>query len=91
METISKEYDAIIDELADRARSIKSENKELDDDECVRQAIDDGLYYTDDRAYILAWALENGTITWGADIDWWAIETMLIEDILEEMKGAKNV
>lgn len=85
METIRNNYDAIIGELVDRARSIKSENKELDDD-AVRQAIDDGLYYTDDRAYILAWALENGTITWGAPVEWWAVEDMLREDILAEME-----
>ena len=87
METIRNNYDAIVGELAKRAKLIMAENKELTRAECVRQAIDDGFYYKDDQAYALAWAYENGTINWGAEVDWFAVDNMLVEDILEELGG----
>jgi hypothetical protein len=85
MENIRKEYDAIVDDLAERARLIRSERKDLELVECVKQAIDDGLIYSDDEAVIVAWSYENGLFGWGEDIDWVAVENNLIVDIIDEI------
>lgn len=90
MENIRKEYDAIVDELKERAELIASENKELTREECISQALDDGFMWDDDKAYVLAWAVENGTITWGAPVEWWAIEDMLREDIAYELERGED-
>ena len=85
MENIRKEYDAIIDELAERALLIASENKEESAGACAMQAIDDGFFYTDDKAYVLAFMLENGVIKWGADVDWQEIMQNVLADVENEL------
>lgn len=88
-EKIERAYDDIVGELVDRARLIRSERKDLELVECVKQAIDDGLIYSDDEAVIVAWSYECGLIEWGADVDWVAIENNLIVDIIDEL-GVEN-
>ena len=46
--------------------------------------------WDDDKAYVLAWAVENGTITWGAPVEWWAIDEMLREDIAYELERGED-
>lgn len=84
---IASAYDSVIADLGDRARLIKSERKDLGVEDCVRQAIDDGFYWSEDRAVVLAWSFENGLITWGSDVDWIAIEENMVDDIVNAIKG----
>lgn len=88
-EKIASAYDGIVGDLVERAELIRSERKDLELVECVKQAIDDGLIYSDDEAVILAWSYENGLFRWGEDVDWVAIENNLIVDIMNEL-GVDN-
>lgn len=88
-EKIASAYDGIVGDLVERAELIRSERKDLELVECVKQAIDDGLIYSDDEAVIVAWSYENGLFGWGEDIDWVAIENNLIVDIMNEL-GVDN-
>lgn len=90
MENIRKEYDGVVGELVERAELILKENGG-DIDGAIMQAIDDGFYYDDDRAYVLAWALENGVIEWGRSFDWFVIDDMLREDIAYELKRGSDM
>lgn len=90
MEDIRKKYDAIVDELKERAELIRSEREDLELVECVQQAIDDGLIYSDDEAVIVAWSYECGLIKWGEDVDWVAIENNLIVDIIDELESGED-
>lgn len=83
---IRDEYDGVVGELLDRARLIKSERK-CDDEQAVKQAIDDGFYWTEDRAIVLAYALDSGVISWGAEFDWLAVDEMLRADMLAEINN----
>lgn len=88
-EKIASAYAGIVGDLVERAKLIRSERKDLELVECVKQAIDDGLIYSDDEAVIVAWNYENGLFRWGEDVDWVAIENNLIVDIIDEL-GANN-
>lgn len=81
METISREYKAVVRDLAERAKLEHGEKSEK-----IKRAIDDGFIYTDDKAFVLAQAIEENVIQWGEDIDWMAVEDMLISDISAEME-----
>lgn len=85
MENISKEYDAIVAELAERAELVaKDEGGDIDD--AIRRALDDGFYYTDDQAYVLAWCVEQHIVEYGREVDWGAVEENLIDDIKKELE-----
>lgn len=88
MENITKEYDAIIGDLAERALTYLDETGDVD--EAINNAIDDGLIYTDDKAYIMAWNIEQGIIEFGRQVDWDAVEENLIDDIKNEMENLQN-
>ena len=90
MENISREYDAVVECLADRARLIKRDNKNWDTERCIRQAIDDGFYYYDDKAYVLAWSYLNGLFKWGEEVCWDEIEENLVDDISNELLKEKD-
>lgn len=81
---ITDRYNEVVAELYDRARLEKSDG--LDDEDAVSQAIDDGFLYDEDREIVLAYAFETGVIEWGRAVDWDAIDSMLWNDIREELK-----
>lgn len=83
---ICDHYYDIVKELADRVIKYNG----IQDDERFFQAIDDGLIYKEDEAYIIANALENGTISWGYDVEWDAVNDMLYSDIMEEIRKIKG-
>ena len=79
---ICDNYHDIVKDLADRA---SKEHGDIDNK--IFQAINDGLIYYEDQAYVLANALENGIVSWGHDVEWDAVDDMLYSDILDELKG----
>lgn len=81
-------YEELIESLAERAYDGMKDGG--DEDECIWQAIDDGLIYYCDQAYVVANALQNGFISWGKTIEWDAIIDMLYSDVSEELEELKK-
>ena len=81
-------YEELIESIAERAYDDMKNGG--DEDECVWQAIDDGLIYYCDQAYVMANALQNGFISWGNTIEWDAIIDMLYSDVSEELETIKK-
>lgn len=81
-------YEELISSLAERAFDDMKDGG--DEDECIWQAIDDGLIYYADQAYVVANALQNGFISWGKTIEWDAIIDMLHSDVSEELEEMKK-
>lgn len=81
-------YEELIESIAERAYDDMKNGG--DEDECVWQAIDDGLIYYCDQAYVVANALQNGFISWGKTIEWDAIIDMLYSDVSEELETMKK-
>ena len=81
-------YEELIESIAERAYDDMKNGG--DEDECIWQAIDDGLIYYFDQAYIVANALQNGFIEWGKTIEWDAIIDMLYSDVSEELETMKK-
>ena len=81
-------YEELIECIAERAYDDMKNGG--DEDECVWQAIDDGLIYYCDQAYVVANALQNGFISWGKTIEWDAIIDMLYSDVSEESEEMKK-
>ena len=61
-----------------------------EEDEAIFQALDDGLIYYADQAYIIAHAVQNCLIEWGKDINWDEIWEDLYQDISEELDYLKS-
>lgn len=81
---INMYYEELVASMAERALDdIKNDAEESD---AINQAIDDGLMYYADQAYIVAHALQNGFIKWGGEVEWDAIYEDLYADISEEME-----
>lgn len=78
---INSYYWELVASLAERAKD--SDGMERDD--AIMQAIDDGLIYYCDQAYIVAYALEQGYVKWGGEVAWDDIYNMLYNDINEEL------
>lgn len=78
---INSYYWELVASLAERAKD--SDGVERSD--AIIQAIDDGLIYYADQAYIVAYALEQGFVEWGGGVSWDDIYDMLYNDINEEM------
>lgn len=76
---INMYYEELVVSLAERAKDSDGS------DDAIAQAIDDGLIYYADQAYIMAHALEQGLIEWGGEVAWDEIYDMLYNDINEEM------
>ena len=74
-------YEELVASLAERAKD--SDGMERSD--AITQAIDDGLIYYADQAYVVAHALEQGLVEWGGNVAWDEIYDMLYNDINEEM------
>lgn len=93
---ITTYYEELIASLADRAYDDLKNGGYGDESECIWQAIDGGLIYYADQAYILAHMLQGGFISWGEPISWDQIIEELYDDVageLEELKekeGGKN-
>ena len=81
-------YEELIESIAERAYDDMKDGG--DEDECIWQAIDDGLIYYADQAYVVANALQNGFISWGKTIEWDAIIDMLYSDVSEELETIKK-
>ena len=81
-------YEELIESIAERAYDDMKNGG--DEDECVWQAIDDGLIYYADQAYVVANALQNGFISWGNTIEWDTIIDMLYSDVSEELETIKK-
>ena len=81
-------YEELIERIAERAYGDMKNGG--DEDECIWQAIDDGLIYYCDQAYVVASALQNGFISWGKTIEWDAIIDMLYSDVSEELETMKK-
>lgn len=81
-------YEELIESIAERAYDDMKNGG--DEDECIWQAIDDGLIYYCDQAYVIANALQNGFISWGKTIEWDAIIDMLYSDVSEELEELKK-
>lgn len=88
---INMYYEELVAGIAERAADdIKNG---VEEDEAIMQAIDDGLMYYTDQAYIVAHALQNGFIKWGQECEWDAIFEDLYADVsaeLEELKEEKE-
>ena len=81
-------YEELIESIAERAYDDMKDGG--DEDECIWNAIDDGLIYYCDQAYVVANALQNGFINWGKTIEWDAIIDMLYSDVSEELGAIKK-
>lgn len=81
-------YEELISSLAERAYDSMKDGG--DEDECIWQAIDDGLIYYTDQAYVVANALQNGFISWSKTIEWDAIIDMIYSDVSEELETIKK-
>lgn len=77
---INMYYEELVASLAERAK-----NSSMERGDAITQAIDDGLIYYADQAYIVAHALEQGLVEWGGNVAWDEIYDMLYNDINEEM------
>lgn len=88
---INMYYEELVASMAERAADdIKNG---VEEDEAIMQAIDDGLMYYADQAYVVAHALQNGFIKWGQECEWDAIFEDLYADVsaeLEELKEEKE-
>lgn len=88
---INMYYEELVASIAERAADdIKNG---VEEDEAIMQAIDDGLMYYTDQAYIVAHTLQNGFIKWGQECEWDAIFEDLYADVsaeLEELKEEKE-
>lgn len=88
---INMYYEELVASIAERAADdIKND---VEEDEAIMRAIDDGLMYYTDQAYIVAHALQNGFIKWGQECEWDAIFEDLYADVsaeLEELKEEKE-
>lgn len=78
---INSYYWDLVASLAERAKD--SDGMERGD--AIMQAIDDGLIYYADQAYVVAHAIEEGVVVWGGEVAWDNIYDMLYNDINEEM------
>lgn len=87
---INTYYEELVQSLAERAADDLKNGGYGDEAECIYQAMDDGLIYYADQAYIIAHMLQNGVISWGQPVSWDAITEELYDDIASELKELKS-
>lgn len=88
---INMYYEELVASIAERAADDIKDG--VEEDEAIIRAIDNGLIYYTDQAYIVAHALQNGFIKWGQECEWDAIFEDLYADVsaeLEELKEEKE-
>lgn len=81
---INMYYKELVDSLKERREWVVEDDPKIEPFEAEARAMDDGLMYYVDQAYVLAEALMSGRIKWGEPVDWQNIYDMLIEDMNEE-------
>ena len=81
---INMYYEELVASMAERA--LDDIKNDVEESEAINQAIDDGLMYYADQAYIVAHALQNGFIKWGGEVEWDAIYEDLYADIADEIE-----
>lgn len=85
---INMYYEELIASMAERADDdIKND---VEEDEAIMRAIDDGLMYYTDQAYIVAHALQNGFIKWGGEVEWDAIWEDMYADVSAELEELRK-
>lgn len=87
---ITMYYEELVESMASMAIDNINDGGYGDEGECISQAIDDGLMYYCDQAYVLASAITRGYINWGKQFDWCEIWEMLYEDVREEIEYQKK-
>lgn len=87
---INTYYEELVASLAERAHDDLKNGGYGDESECIYQAIDDGLIYYADQAYILAHMLQGGFISWGESISWDVIFENLYDDVASELEELKE-
>ncbi len=87
---INMYYEELVQSLAERAFDDLKNGGYGDESECIYQAMDDGLIYYTDQAYILAHMLQGGFISWGEPISWDQITEELYDDIASELEELKE-
>lgn len=88
---INMYYEELVQSLAERAaENIAEWGGDPDESEPIWQALDDGLIYYADQAYIVAHMLQNGVISWGEPISWDQIIDELFDDIVSELEEIKK-
>lgn len=85
---INMYYEELIASMAERA--LDDIKNDVDETDAINQAIDDGLMYYTDQAYIIAHALQNGFVKWGSEVEWDAIWEDIYTDVAEEMEYQKE-
>lgn len=80
---ICEYYNELVESLAERARLNHEEELEKEREECVFQAINEGMIYGDDQAYMLAYAMIEGTVEQGQPVIWADVWAMLEHDVYE--------
>ena len=86
---INEYYWETIADLAERAKSNMEDGTE-DESEAISQAIDDGLIYYVEQAYIIAYYMITYCPKWGDNIEWEEVYMMLYDDITEELERIKE-
>ena len=88
MAKIKSNLDSYYEELiGGMARNANEDIKDgVEREEAVWQAIDNGLIFYADQAYIIAQAILSGCIAWGEHVDWEQINDMIYEDVVKEME-----
>ena len=81
---INMYYEELVASMAERA--LDDIKNDVEEGDAINQAIDDGLIYYADQAYIVAHALQNGFLKWGGEVEWDAIYEDLFADIAEEIE-----
>ena len=88
---INSMYENIIANLAERVRVIMDEDGGADNEtDAMWQAIDEGLIYTSDQAYVVAHAFCNGLMEWGKAPYWEDIISDLYADIMDELEKLRG-
>lgn len=87
---INQYYEELIASLADRAYDDLKNDHSEDEGEAILRAIDDGLIYYADQAYILAHMLQGGFFGWGDPISWDTIWCNLYDDVASELEELKK-
>lgn len=89
-EYINQCYDALTGNLGEQAKNMLDDNEEMTPDECVRQAIYEGLEYYEDQAVTIGHALVAGFAKMGETTFWEDIDTMLYDDVYSEMSELRD-
>lgn len=91
---INSMYEGIVRDLSQRAKMIMDEgslDERTDETDAILQAIDEGLTYYSDEAYIIAHAFINGLFSWNEQICWDCLLEDLITDIADDLKFLRSL